>query len=86
MADINPILSNACAIVEGIAFEVIKDKTPIRLLATDLDDPNNIASFIIRERDLILSVSSFREPSREQSLMDAIRINAALLRDEVQYA
>ncbi|MCL1877548.1 MAG: hypothetical protein FWF80_01690 [Defluviitaleaceae bacterium] len=75
---------NAHTIVEGIAFEVINDKNTNKILASDLLNPSYKASFVVRGGDLILSVSSFREHTREQALHDAIRINARMLIDEVQ--
>jgi len=86
MLDINPVAMNACTIVEGIAFEVIDDIKTKKILASDLHNPSYKASFIVRGRDLVLSVSSFREQSREQALMEAIRINSPMLIEEVRSA
>jgi len=83
---INDIQIDACLIIDGIAFEAIKDKGINRVIATDLSNPSNKASFVIRGQDLILSVSSFREQARERALLEAVRINNALLIDEVQCA
>ena len=84
MTEINPILLNACLIIEGIAFEISSDKR--KILVTDLNNPNHKASFVFRENDLILSVSSFRENSREKAMIEAVHINAELLLDEVRNA
>jgi len=77
---------NACAIVEGIAFEVASNLGNSIILASDLYNPAYKASFVVRGRDIVLSVSSFREASREFALMEAVRINNALLIDEVHSA
>jgi len=86
MSEIKKIQLNACLIVEGIAFEIITSDGQIKLIATDLDNPNYKASFVLWEHELILSVSSFREKNREQALFNSICINKALLIDEVKNA
>ena len=86
MTDISPVLLASCVIVDGIAFEVVKADNQNRLLATDLTCPEHKASFIVRGRELVLSVSSFQRRDREKSLLEAIRINTALLLDEVNNA
>ena len=83
MTDISPVLLNSCAIVDGIAFEVVKADNQNRLLATDLTCPEHKASFVVRGRELILSVSSFQKHDRELALLEAVQINNALLLDEV---
>jgi hypothetical protein len=80
------ISKNACLIVEGIAFEVASGTEKTMLSATDLSNLNYKASFAIRGREFVLSVSSFREKEREQAMLEAVRINSALLLDEVQCA
>ena len=84
MAEIKPIYINACLIVEGIAFLV--DRNENKQLAIDTENEKQKASFTIRGHDLILSVSSFHEKEREQVMMEAVKINNALLIDEVQCA
>ena len=69
MPDISPILLDACAIVDGIAFEAVKINSQKRLLATDLTHPKYKASFVVRGREFVLSVSSFHEQSRERALL-----------------
>ena len=86
MADISHILMNACVIVDGIAFEATKIEGQRRLLATDLTRINYKASFILRGREFVLSVSSFQELDREKALLEAVHINNALLLDEVANA
>jgi len=85
MESANQIMINAPIIIEGIAFDVVSD-TAKKLLARDLYNPNNKASFVVRGQELVLSVSSFCDKSREQALSDAIRINTRMLVDEVQNA
>ena len=82
----NPIIHNACIIVEGIAFEITNDNNIKKILASDIYNPNYKASFVLRNHDLILSVSSFREKEREQVLLEAVHINSSILIDEVQNA
>ena len=84
--DIEKIVSNACVIVDSIAFEVAADESTKRITATDLNNPAARASFIKRGENLVLSVSSFVKPARESALLDAVRINQQLLIDEVQSA
>ena len=86
MTDISPILLNACIIVDGIAFEAVRIENRAKLLATDLTHPNHKASFVVRGKQLVLSVSSFQEHHREKALLEAIHINNALLLDEVTNA
>jgi hypothetical protein len=86
MSHIDSICVNAFIIVEGVAFEVIKNDGIIKIIATDLENPENKASFIKRGHDLIMSASSFREHAREQALLDAVRINNNLLTNGVDYA
>jgi len=83
MADNSAIIANACVIIEGIAFEVVNNSETKVILASDLYNSDYKASFIVHERDIVLSVSSFREQLREQALMEAVRINNHLLVDEV---
>lgn len=80
------ILLNACLIVDGIAFEAKTMESQKRLLATDLTCPNYKASFVVRGREFVLSVSSFHKPDREKALLEAINLNNALLLDEVNNA
>ncbi|MCL2578095.1 MAG: hypothetical protein FWE27_08620 [Defluviitaleaceae bacterium] len=62
MTEVNPIHLNACLIVAGIAFEISKKSNAKKIiLAVDLDNPSYKASFIVHGRELILSVSSFRD-------------------------
>ena len=86
MVEIEPLLLSACVIIDGIAFEVVNDMETKKLFATDLLDLSNKASFVIRGQELVLSVSSFCEKSREQALLEAISINYMLLIDEVKNA
>jgi len=86
MAISDPIMANACTIIDGIAFEVVTDNGVKKLLANDLYNPNYKASFAVIGGNLVLSVSSFREQVREQAMLDAVRINGSLLLDEVQNA
>jgi len=83
---LSQIEMNACTVVEGIAFEVANKIGTKTILAHDLYNTSNKASFTVRGHELVLSVSSFREPSREQALMEAVRINSPLLIDEVYNA
>jgi len=85
MLDVNPTLINACLVIEGIAFEVVKNSDEKRIFVTDINNPCHRASFVVRGRDLVLSVSSFREKPREKAMLEAVRINNALLLDEVHY-
>jgi hypothetical protein len=84
MPSIDEIQKNASLIIEGIAFEEIKNEK--KILAIDLNNTSYKASFVVRGQDLILSVSSFREKTREQAMLEAVRINNELLIDEVQWA
>jgi len=76
-----PELINACLVVDGISFEVINDTVTNKLLATDLTNLSNKASLIVREGELVLSVSSFRNEERERALLEAAKINRAYLLD-----
>jgi len=80
------IIMNAQVIIEGIAFEVVEESGMKKILASDLQNPDYRASFVIHGNDLVMSVSSFRENEREQALIEAISINSHLLMDEVQSA
>jgi len=84
MSAIEGIIDRAYAIIDGIAFEIINNEGTNKILAYDLYDLSQKASFALRDGNLILSVSSFK--TREQALMDAVRINNRLLLDEVLYA
>ncbi|MCL2378590.1 MAG: hypothetical protein FWC77_05635 [Defluviitaleaceae bacterium] len=86
MVDTHQIMMNAHTIVEGIAFEIVGDTGTRKVLASDLHNPSYKASFVVRGQELVLSVSSFREKSREQALNNAIRINSRMLLDEVYNA
>jgi len=79
-------IMNASVIVDGIAFEVSDDGNRKKIIAKDLQNPAHRASFCVQGNCLVMSVSSFREPEREQALIDAVRINSRLLMDEVHSA
>ena len=78
--------ASACVIVDSLAFEVVVYNEQPRLMVTDIKNPDYKAMFYLRDNALYMSVSSFRSTSREQDLLQAVRINERLLVDEVQNA
>jgi hypothetical protein len=48
MPNVNDIQLTACLIIEGIAFEAVKDTGVKRVIATDLNNPSHKASFVVR--------------------------------------
>lgn len=84
MSDIENIINRACIIVNGIAFEVIECVGhSLMILATDLDKPENRASFTKAGNNFILSASSFKDNKRECILLDAVNRNTELLMEEM---
>ena len=86
MTDIQNVIEKAFLIIDGIAFETAINDEPKKILVTDLNNPIYRASFVMQQGEFTLSVSSFKRDEREQAMLDAVRINHALLIDEVRSA